>query len=604
MKKWIVILLIFYLSLFGRDYYVDQNHPKADDGNPGTIDLPFKTINGSLSYLRPGDTVYVKKGIYREEIILQVQPWTFRGITYKPFKGGSSYGEMISFIAYPGEEVMIKGSDIVTGWKKYKDNIYVVDWPFNTQMVFCDGKILRQIGGKMVDYVQMEGRWRGKYGEGIEDLAPFKEYEIKSSRTDNWVMKIECFGSFYYDVENKKLYVWLADNSDPNNHLMEVAVRPFFFLVGKGINYIKISGFKMMHSNTSSYINWPSLNIGGSYCIVENVDLEWVDYIGIGVGGNCNTIINSKFNWCGNSGMGGDGWGHRVIKCQFNYNNWRKWDTGWHAGGVKLIPYAHDFIFSDCEVAYNNGEGIWFDGWMSNVTIQNNICHHNLNSGIFYEIGNRGVIKNNICYENGGRGIYIQHSSDTLIAHNLCYKNGMSGIAFEAVGRKGTGMYGREKDDVLLVKNNVVWGNILIDNNDPYLSPKGWGLRPELVLPNRTDYNYNNISDYNIFVRRDGRKIIFWEGWGSESYDDLKQWQEKTGNDIHSIAINYPIELFVNIEKRDFRPLRDAISINFVKPLMDVRYDITGFDRIYDGMPSGKRRTKFTAGPFEWREGL
>jgi len=605
MKK--IIILVFlnmFLFIFGGNiYYVDQKNPKSDDKNPGTEELPFKTINGAIPHLKAGDTVYIKEGVYREEIILSKEIWVFKGKTYKGFNGGKSYSEMISFMGYPGHEVIIKGSDIVTNWKKYKDNIWVADWEYNSQMVFCDGKILRQIGGIMVDYVQSENRWRGRYGEGIKDLAPINFYEIKGKTTDNWSLKIECAGSFYYDIENKKLYVWLSDNSDPNNHLIEASVRPFFFYIGKGVNYIKISNLKMMHSNSTSYINWPPLIIGGSYCIVENVSLEWCDYIGIGVGGECNTVINSKFNWCGNSGLGGSGWGHRIINCEFKYNNWRNWQQGWHAGGLKVIPYAHEWIISGCEVAYNNGDGIWFDGWMSNVTIQNNICHNNAGSGIFYEIGNRGVIKNNICYENTHRGIYLQNSSDTLVAHNLCYKNGMSGIAIEGSSRKG-GIYGREEDEVLLVKNNVVWGNILIDNCFPGLTPKGWETRPELVLPDKRETNFNNFSDYNIFIRRDGRNIPFWLGWGVESFN-FEDWKNKTGNDKHSIVINYPtINLFMDIENKDFRPIRDAISINFVKPLMDIRYDITGFDRVYEGLKPGEKRTKFTAGPYEWREGL
>jgi parallel beta-helix repeat protein len=425
---------------------------------------------------------------------------------------------------------------------------------------------------------------------------------LKKKYPCSWRLKIEYGGSFYYDIDNKKLYVWLADNSDPNEHIIEASVRPFFFHL-IGVDYIKISGFKMMHSNISALFNWPALIIGGSYCIVENVDVEWCDCIGCTIGGNCNTVINSKFNWCGNSGLNGTGWGNRVINCEMKYNNWREWDIGWHAGGVKIIPYAHDWVFSGCEVAYNYGFGIWFDTWMSNVTIQNNISHHNSECGIFYEIGTRGIIKNNICYENGGRGIWVQNSSDTLVAHNLCYRNGKSGIVIIGDSRKG-GIYGREEDEVLLVKNNVVWGNILIDNCFPGLAPKGWETRPELVLPDKRETNFNNFSDYNIFIRRDGRRIIFWGGWDAEPLE-LLEWQAKTGNDKHSIVINYPtIDLFLDIDHYDFRPVKGAICINFVKPIMDVRYDITGFDRVYGGLQEGKKRTKFTAGPYEWREGL
>lgn len=594
-RKIFLFLMFSNFFIFGKDYYVHQKHPKADDKNPGTVDLPFKTINGSLPHLQPGDTVYVREGVYREQIILPKEPWTFKGVTYPPFKGGVSYTQMISFIAYPGEEVVIKGSDIVKGWTKYKDNIYVVNWPFNTQMVFCDGKLLRQIGGKMIDYYHKEIPWLGRYGEGIDALAPFKEYEVFSKYNPKFKLKIECAGSFYYDINNKKLYVWLADNSDPNDHLMEVAIRPFFFLVG--CDYIKISGFKMMHSNTSSYVNWAAFGISGSHCIVENVDLEWCDTVGIGISGCYNIVMNSKFNWCGNSGMGGSKWGNKVINCEFKYNNWRNFDIVIHGGAIKIVPRASNWLISNCYVAYNNGY-LWFDGWQSDIIIQNNFFYRNL-GGIHYEIGKRGLIKNNICIENYEKGIWIHQSSDTVVAHNLCYKNGRYGIEIRGVERRDENkMYGREVDYIIEVKNNLVWGNIFIDNNNSELSEKG---EFDLALPDpKLDFNRNNFSDYNVFIRTDQRNL--YTGFLYTPVD-FEEWR-KMGYDTHSIVLNSIDGIFVDVSKKDFRPKREAPFINFVKILMEVRDDITGFDRIYGGLPVGVKRVKFTAGPYEWREDL
>ena len=40
-------------SVVGRDYFVDQKHPQADDRNPGTEDKPFKTIQPAVDAAVP-----------------------------------------------------------------------------------------------------------------------------------------------------------------------------------------------------------------------------------------------------------------------------------------------------------------------------------------------------------------------------------------------------------------------------------------------------------------------------------------------------------------------------------------------------------------------
>ena len=49
-------------------YYVDGGHPLADDENPGTISLPWATIQHGLSVAVAGDSILVRDGIYRESL--------------------------------------------------------------------------------------------------------------------------------------------------------------------------------------------------------------------------------------------------------------------------------------------------------------------------------------------------------------------------------------------------------------------------------------------------------------------------------------------------------------------------------------------------------
>lgn len=78
----------------GAVYYVA---PTGDDSNPGTLAQPWRTIQKAASTLVAGDTVYIRTGIYEEQVI--------------PQNSGSA-GQPITYAAYPGETVTIDGSSI------------------------------------------------------------------------------------------------------------------------------------------------------------------------------------------------------------------------------------------------------------------------------------------------------------------------------------------------------------------------------------------------------------------------------------------------------------------------------------------------------------
>ncbi len=97
-KKILVAILFVLLGLLKADatsYYVS---PSGSNRNPGTILLPFQTINYALSKAKnPGDTVYLRAGTYRE-----VTTFPYSGTAIAP----------IVLTAYNGENAIISGTDI------------------------------------------------------------------------------------------------------------------------------------------------------------------------------------------------------------------------------------------------------------------------------------------------------------------------------------------------------------------------------------------------------------------------------------------------------------------------------------------------------------
>ncbi|MGD9518165.1 MAG: DUF5123 domain-containing protein, partial [Armatimonadota bacterium] len=52
----------------GREYYVAAEDPRADDDNDGSRTSPWKTLCGAAEVIQPGDTVWIRGGVYRETV--------------------------------------------------------------------------------------------------------------------------------------------------------------------------------------------------------------------------------------------------------------------------------------------------------------------------------------------------------------------------------------------------------------------------------------------------------------------------------------------------------------------------------------------------------
>jgi hypothetical protein len=75
----VLCLAVFLLCqpAFAKTLTVDGASPKAADDNPGTAEAPFKTIQAAVDKAQPGETVSIRKGIYREEVKLKASGTSF-----------------------------------------------------------------------------------------------------------------------------------------------------------------------------------------------------------------------------------------------------------------------------------------------------------------------------------------------------------------------------------------------------------------------------------------------------------------------------------------------------------------------------------------------
>lgn len=89
------------------DFHVDP--ASGADTNPGTIELPFKSLARAVQAARAGHVVLLRGGVYRETLTP-----SFSGEPDNP----------ITFAGYPGEEAIISGFDSVTGWEAGANGVF------------------------------------------------------------------------------------------------------------------------------------------------------------------------------------------------------------------------------------------------------------------------------------------------------------------------------------------------------------------------------------------------------------------------------------------------------------------------------------------------
>lgn len=252
-KLLLSILLGASLAAAGqRQYHVSIT---GNDLQEGSQQHPFRTINKAAAVALPGDMVIVHAGTYRE--------WV------KPVRGGTSEKKRIIYRAAKGERVDIKGSEVVTGWKLFKANVWIVeidnsffgdynpytdkisgDWYFggmrlrgflkgdwyyhpnlHTGEVYLNGRALHEADslGALI------------HDSNIGDPIGVSDSSVLDGRY-TW---------FTEQRDGKTIIYANFRGIDPATNTIEINVRPACFYPQKpGINYITVEGFHFSQAAT------------------------------------------------------------------------------------------------------------------------------------------------------------------------------------------------------------------------------------------------------------------------------------------------------------------------------------------------------------------
>lgn len=210
----------------------------GNDTNVGTLSSPFRTIQHAADLARPGDTITVHAGVYRERV--------------NPPRGGESDAKRIVYQAAPGEKVELRGSEVVRNWEQVKGDVWKVTLPnaffghFNpySDLIYGDwfGAKNRQ---HHTGAVYLNGEWLVEAASIGELLDPGAKPNIPrpGARDDlRW----------FALVNTDRTTIWAQFKGvNPNEQLVEINVRRAVFYPDQpGRNYITVRGFGLRHAAT------------------------------------------------------------------------------------------------------------------------------------------------------------------------------------------------------------------------------------------------------------------------------------------------------------------------------------------------------------------
>ena len=530
--------------------HVNPQHPAAHDAGDGGVQQPYRTLTFAMKRLRPGDTLNIAPGVYREALVFPDIDWSPAPTVIQPAGMG---------------EVLIKGSDIVSGWEAVEPGLFVKrSWPHNSQQVFVDGVPLQQVGGTIFGgypekanhrmrglHATQGGIWPGRVAGGV---AQMKDH------------------TFHYDAANESLYIKVP-RASLEGRIVEASVRPHLVL-GKKVRHVTLKRLRFQHANTTAVNQTGAIHLWQSNGnVLEQLDVNHVDGAGFDITGDENLIRNSRANHCGQLGMKVRGRANRLIGNETSYNNTRGFNKWWEAGGAKFVGEGglRDSEVTGHRATANRGDGIWFDWMNSNNRIHGNVSAYNAGFGIHYEASRKGYIYNNYVFGNRQRGIYLPHSSESVVAHNLVAMNGYEGIAIVDEGRSA-------KKPEIAPRANRVFGNIV-----------AWNGRTALVLPAEA---LENAADYNLYVTVT-EPPRFSLGWGTREKPvrkGLDAWRAASGHDAHSWSEIAPVSPALQSALEEQRQQPDWSGLLAIAARHEVRPLAGGLPAIGDSLQVGPRR--------------
>ena len=422
----------------GRTLVVAQRQPKADDGNAGTPEAPFRSISRAAKEVQPGDTVLIEEGVYRETVEITA---------------GGAPGRPIRFAAAPLANVTVTGADPITDWKREEgaESIYCTAWPHEYL-----GWTKRRAHPDD-DYHLVVGHAEQVHVDNYPLLQVLSREKLSR-------------GTFCVDLAAKRLYVCDGAGQDPAKARLnvEASVRPRLWHCKAG--NVHVRGIRFRYA--ANHAQQGAVTVDGDHNVMEDCVVERMNGSGAIFLGQDVVVRRCVFRDNGWSGFDVTARDFLMTGCLCEDNNVKNWNRGW--GAVNKLVLCRNAVIEKSVFRGNRGNGIWFDIGNEECTVRHCLIVDNEDAGIFYEISYGLHAHDNVILGNGlaprvgawgaQAGISLSSSPRCRIERNLLVGN-KEGINFREqerttnrIGEDGKRQYAVWNHDST-IRSNVVAGN-------------------------------------------------------------------------------------------------------------------------------------------------
>jgi hypothetical protein len=462
----VMVSLILTVYTHAGEYFVALD---GADSNNGSRQQPFRTIQKAADLMKPGDTCYVRGGLYRQVV--------------RPKRSGSER-KPIRFEAWPGEVVVLSGTEPIRGeWSVHKGRIYKTKVREVFDQLFVDGQMMIEARwpnmrfeqrfdksvwatagegssyGTMVDPAIANtgidwtggiatlnvGSWQtwsrivrnhkvgGDRFNYSRDLSVRLESKRQWGGFDHYFISgrldaLDIPTEWHLDRNKQLLYLWYPDGENPAGHNIEAKVRDYAF-EADGLKYIELKGF---HFFAATFRLEKCDN-----CVIENCHLRFSTRAhGLDAApptlmdGDGNIMKNCSVVYSDGPAVTVKGANNTLENCLFHDIDWHGLINGL---GVSTSASARSVI-RRCTI-FNVGasEGLVLPSKGPSIVEYNYIHHAGLVQSDGSLIQSHGINLNN-----------------TVIRYNWVHDH-------NAFNWGGIGIRGDDLTRNLLVHHNVVW---------------------------------------------------------------------------------------------------------------------------------------------------
>ncbi len=494
---------------FSRTYYVDQADARASDSNPGSKDLPFRTINRAAQVLQPGERVVIASGVYRERV--------------DPARGGTGPERMVSYEAAPGAKVVVKGSRLVVGgWEPSTD--------FKLDVSASERSRIR-IYERRLDDLDFQGYNPFGMASIMQDrvyLLPKPEELWRHLKRRGMVFvdgrrleQVELYqglgakdGAFWCEIDGLTIHVRLPGDAEPSQHQVELVIQEQVFAPRtRGLAYIRIKGLAFAHGANGFPVPQRGLvsMSRGHHWVIEDCEIREANGVALDIGAQDWDMVpppvigraivrRNHIDQAGVCGLAGNAVQGTLIESNLiEHVGYQDVELAWETGGIKLHAAKNCLLRHNVIRHTLHAEAIWLDYENSNTRVTGNVLGDNLETlrgGIYLEASHEpNMIDNNIIWSatpgagggsynmpgHGGWGITIDGTDDTIVAHNLIGLTRDAAIKFRNIesrivsGRGGTTRGNRVLNNIFYRCGKAIDFSNQDNSAEGNLYAKDWG---------------------------------------------------------------------------------------------------------------------------------